>query len=356
MSIDTIITTLTQQQRLLPEELLRLQAHRHQEVAFFECLIALYEEKVQRYLSVCFPRIKKLMVAQQQTDPEMKAYESVISSTYALFTALNHLSFIQSLRMLLIESSPDLLISLGLAGKGMKSVFVHYVARYRLFHEINQDDLRTLCQATENHPAGLFPSHLFNAFLIEKHFSDEARQRQAQTPIHQILVSQMQRETQMIYQGLLGVITYLADTNHYRHLDAAYRQQHFGHLNSPQIAQQFIQAVGQGYMAHLSRVEQQQAIYVRSSSLIDNKTSQICFPALSLLGLTVNIDIDAFAQVVREYDAQIERIKACKSTIDAQIDGAKQEAHRKIDEQRANIQLPELLIGFKIQGMAFNLR
>lgn len=302
------------------------------------------------------PSVKKFMLNNKVEMTTIEAEESIIAATYSMFTALNKFSFIQSLRMLLSEDSSDVLISLGLSGKGAMAVFIHFVARYRIFYETNTEDLRELCEFMDARNIMIYPSSLFNVFVIEKHLSERVNQRISRESIHQIMAHLMQHEVPVISQGLSSLVLYLTDAVHYADIGRAYRRNYFLYLDSVEARQRFIQVICNGYMHLLGNAEQQKRIQDKTLTLIDSNTSQICFPALKLLGLSVNINVGHYATMVKKYDSEIAQLKQDASKIISKIEQAKNDAHKKIDEEKEKVKLPEIVVGFNMVNMPVNLR
>lgn len=326
MSVESVLELLIHDQRLTANQVLLLQTKQHQERDFFETLIKIYEDKVSGYLSSCHRRVKK-QLEQTQDNLDTLAYQEIIAVTYSAFLELDKVSLLPSLMIFLTQTSPDLLISLGLAGELAKSVFVKYVARYRLFNEINQEDLKNLCEHLDSESTKIFPSYLFNAFVLEKQCVEQAKQAIIEHSCDQVLAQQTQSEVQTIYQCLALLVCYLCESIDCTHLKSTTHQNYFKHLENQERLSNFITAICQGYVTELSQEHNQTIVRVQKEAILSNQTSQTCLPALSLLGLKININVDDIKARVQLFDKEVARLKELKTTIDNQVDAAKIAAH-----------------------------
>lgn len=334
--------------------------------SFLHAVITVYENKTRLYLQACDWDVKRVLqekgVARESLNSA--ATQKSMSAAYDAFLEIDKVSFLGSLRRVLVKNSPDLLSSLGLkshtkTGGNLleiaKQVFIAYTARRCLFQAVDRIALHALCQKTDTDESAPFPLHLFNAFQLEKSLSAEIKKIPGQTPPEaraKLLTELFQSRAERVYEGVRGLLFFLGTVIHAVSPSSELRDRYFRYLRSPQERVEFINRVSQGYIGVICQEQQQLELLRDNSTALCSKIHHVCLPSLTLLDVKVTRDISQWKREVARLNEALVANQDAEEEIKQKMNEEKEKAFQQIDKWRASVpQRPITFyanIGFRI--------
>jgi hypothetical protein len=358
MSTLAILQDLVTKQLATEADLGRLRSAGDHHI-FLTKLVEIFESKATLFLRMCEYDVKKTLQATGVNGAQLNALtlQKTVESAFSVFFEKDKYSALPTLRLVLSHANPDLLPSLGLNVIGQQTdelsdivrpVFVGYAARHQLFRSVNAQALEALCNETAASAPRLFPPYLFNAFQLENFLSREMMMRMRGQPpdqTFQLLSDLIQANSVPTYECALGVTLYLGAVAS-PHIPSALRPRYFSYLNTPQTQLDFAAAVAQGYVDEMIQPPIGMRILRLHREILNSPQNAICLPAMSLLGLTIEIDLDAINQQKKAVEQAIQTHQSNVAAIPGKIEAARKANYDQIDQWRAGI--PDRPVNFGI--------
>lgn len=326
--------------------------------AFLQTAISLYEGKANLYLEACAWDVKRELQAQPNQQAQ-QTLEKTIEAAHDAFFEMQKVAFLPSLRAVLVRSSPDLLVSLGLKAVNeandnlvdvARRVFVAYTARHRLFQAVDKQALLTLCQETDTGEEAPFPVHLYSAFQVENELSQQVRGTQNAASIEErarFMAAQVQGNIEPIIRAVQGVLFYLGTVLKGANISETLKDRYFRHLNTPELRMQFINLVAPAYVQELCQEARQLELARDASRALLDKIHQVCLPALTLLDMQVTVDTSRWSSEVNRLNQALQANQNATGDIARQAEEARRQAREQIDRWRANVPQREITFGLQ---------
>lgn len=367
MLIKNIIKNLTDKNVLTSKDIQTLESQTFNK-NFLVALLNIYENRINTYLESCAFKVKRALLAENVLEKdvlEATAMQHMFNATWSTVFATNKMALLPMLILMLREASSELLVSLGMVAfhktesdvvhllkPQALQVFKSYLARYQLFKEIGQADLQQLCLEVHTESPTLFPVYLLQAFAMESQLEkllENLLTSQTTNDVTQltaqILVEIIKQQPEFVSQCLHNLIFYIETILKESVIEATSQILFFAHLESDEKLSQFINALCSGCMAKLNTEEGFVKISAANTTILESKFSQICLPALSLLGMPVAVGMNDIAAQKQYLEQQITAIAVNKTTINQAADTLKTERLNQINKWLADFQ-PQWTVGF----------
>jgi hypothetical protein len=315
------------------------------EAIFMERLTSIFESKVNCFVSACYPLFKKHVVSTgcPQGDVEAKTIEKIFECMLSSFLDRTQFSILPFMKHALQNSHRDLLVSAGLECINAsvpedpplaKQGLVKFVARQRIFHLVNFDDLRALCEGIrETHPM-LFPVELLEGLEQERRLSAYVRHVISASSEHTqeaAVANACEMFAAHLHQATFNHLFYLSRVLQTIAMSDDVRERYFYHTIDLQRAALFSNGMAREFVVMMQNAALCQQVFARNLAAIQQPHFKKCEAALRILGFETEIDVSSLDRELRRIDADIGSIrKMCD-----EVDRATQAA---IDQTRANLE------------------
>ena len=335
------------------------------ETAFMQKITAIFESRVEQYISTCTTAIRRTCIIEKiATPPSAYVLDEVMRAAHSVFFEQNEVSSVVSIKELLRSSQKDLLTSLALTTTApdgsdtqalAKKTFVGYASRYRMFQMIDVNDLRALCQQLEEGKQHLFPEFLLTALQIEQTLSQFIKSAKTGIPKNQH--DQLQKgilsaNKDHLEDAARGILFYLQNFISAESIRQDLKTKYFNHLETSNTRLEFAQLISRGYtQTLLSDTPKTYFADDSSQACTAAKIYQICVPALSLIGFSCSVDDSIFEQQVSAIQQALAVNQQSSADIARQTEEAKAQARAAIDAWRRSIPERPFTIAVQLNGL-----
>lgn len=345
---------------------------------FLAELLKMYEDKFNTYIDSSMSRIKRHLrqtSACSEDELDIVALGYLIDVAYVAIMKKMEPNFLLSLKSFLkVTNHSELLATLGMVTRHdgellapiARTVFVKYMARASLFHDLDLRNLIELSQESRETNANLFPEQLLASLLIQKELGDfilaEASGQSAEQKAC-LWVKVFTERADLIANSLHGQIMYIVSILRTIDLSDNLRQKFFRYLVDEGSCCEFANTMCRGYISGMSKEESQQNVKELDNQTLQKDYAKVCLPALAPIGLRVLVDFSSYKSELDKSSAAIDTLKssyvsglsqihAAKDAIEQRAGDLQRETEQKIADARAQFK-PAWQVGFNTGRINF---